>query len=46
LISANPGFPLEITAYCERTWAKDLKLPDILAGERQIILWLIEKQCL
>lgn|GEM_PF-3800007 len=45
-INANPNYPLDITVYCERTWAKDLKLPDILAGERQIILWLIEKNCL
>lgn len=45
-VNADPNFPLDIKAYCERTWAKDLKLSDILAGERQIILWLIEKGCL
>ena len=45
-VIAEPDFPINISAYCERTWAKDLKLSNILAGEQQIVLWLIEKGCL
>ena len=43
--SFTPNFPPSISAYCERAWAKDIKIPDILSAEKQIATWLLDKGC-